>query len=144
MTTFLEKKRKANISPFLNACQTQLRHNKHWEDIWLLNLKKILMMTLAGRSAQNCTFSIIVFPRDRIYRRTWCMGPYAGDDYVYPHFTYTPESTPIHLQWYNGLGNLGNPMRNVKVDFIPHSGTLDLASGLTPHLSPQEGTTLYN
>jgi hypothetical protein len=55
------------------------------------------------------------------------MGPYAG-----PYLMSTPESTPTHLPW------AGQPY--ARVDFIPQSGSLDLASGLIIYLEEGDGS----
>jgi hypothetical protein len=50
-------------------------------------------------------------PSHRGQRKTWCIGPYAGVDYNLTYLS-TSDSTP-----------------HARVDYIPQSGTLDLASG---------------
>ncbi len=58
--------------------------------------------------------------------KIWCMGPYHGVDYNLT-LMFTPESTPTHLPWDWAMGN-PIPEAYARVDFIPQSGTLDLAS----------------
>jgi hypothetical protein len=55
--------------------------------------------------------------RGRIQRKTWCMGPYAG---AYYNLTLCPLQSRLQHIYH------GQPY--ARVDFIPRSGTLDLAS----------------
>ncbi len=71
------------------------------------------------RSNQSLLFESKTYRiyRGRIQRKTWCMGPYAGVDY-------NPTLRPLQSQFQHIYH--GQPY--VRVDFMPQSETLDLAS----------------
>jgi hypothetical protein len=71
------------------------------------------------RSNQSLLFESKTYRiyRGRIQRKTWCMEPYAGVDY-------NPTLRPLQSQFQHIYH--GQPY--VRVDFMPQSETLDLAS----------------
>jgi hypothetical protein len=56
--------------------------------------------------------------RGRMQRTTWCIGPYAEVDF---NLTLCPHQSRLQ--------NIYHGQPDARVDFIPRSGTLDLASG---------------
>jgi hypothetical protein len=66
--------------------------------------------------------------RGRIQRKTWCPGPYAGVDY---NLTLCSLQSRLQHMYHGHWATLCQirPKAHARVDFIPQSGTWNLASG---------------
>ncbi len=78
----------------------------------------------------------VVVNRGQIQRKKWCMEPYAGVDY---NLTLCPLQGRLKYIYH------GQPY--ARVDFIPQSGTLDLASDMgaseTVYPTTESASILY-
>jgi hypothetical protein len=67
--------------------------------------------------------------RGQIQRKAWCMGTYAGVDYI---LSLCPlQSRLQHIYQGQPFARVDLNGRYARVDFIPQPGTLDLASDQT-------------